>query len=577
MELVICKKRQSILEAEGHCLVLGGPGSGKTTLGLLKALDRTGSLAPGQSILFLSFSRAAVARITSAVQEHLPYDRRSLLSVQTFHSFFWQILQAHGYLLGCPRNLQIVQSHEEASLRNGIKPDESLLWGLWESQRRELFSKEGRVCFDMFAPLTSKLLAGAKRLRDRISKRYPLLVVDEAQDTNEDQWSCVQLLSADSQIVCLADPDQMIYGHLPGVTENRLPLIRQSLSPLEVDLGSDNNRSPGTDIAKFARDIYKGTTTQKTYSGISLLRFDKQAVKRDKQIRTSIAVLIKAIVQQTGHRPKSIAILAAYSSGVAIVSNALQQSKPISHQVLFDEAFALLSARAAAFVLEPKREDERLADMATLLKLVATAFQAKGTITGRTLSDRCLKYAEELNAGKTPKVKLVAAAQSAVIESRTAQWSGDPRKDWSSSKRILQATGEASFIEMSAELDYLVAFGRGRRISEGLSSVWLERGCYHNARKTLNAALLEDQLVAGNQVEAGIYVMNTHKAKGKQFDGVILYRQEHHSPFVWRNENSPYAESRRLLHMGITRACKHVLILSEAYPACPLLRSHGFA
>ncbi len=105
--------------------------------------------------------------------------------------------------------------------------------------------------------------------------------------------------------------------------------------------------------------------------------------------------------------------------------------------------------------------------------------------------------------------------------------------------------------------------------------MWLERGSHQNARAVLDGALLQDQLLAGTQVEAGIYVMNTHKAKGKQFGGVVLYRQEHHSPFVWRDEKAPYAKNPRLLHMGITRACKHVLILSEAYPACSLLKSHG--
>lgn len=69
MSFMICEKRRSIIDALGHCLVLGGPGSGKTTLALLKALRRIDQeLRPGQSILFLSFSRAAVARIANAAK-----------------------------------------------------------------------------------------------------------------------------------------------------------------------------------------------------------------------------------------------------------------------------------------------------------------------------------------------------------------------------------------------------------------------------------------------------------------------------------------------------------------------------
>ncbi len=68
--------------------------------------------------------------------------------------------------------------------------------------------------------------------------------------------------------------------------------------------------------------------------------------------------------------------------------------------------------------------------------------------------------------------------------------------------------------------------------------------------------------------------MNVHKAKGKQFDGVVLYRQEHDSPFVWRGEPAPFDQGRRLLHMSLTRARKHVLILNEAFPSCPIVKAH---
>ena len=59
-----CNLREQLLDCRGHALVIGGPGSGKTTIALKKAVVRINEgLAPGQSVLFLSFSRAAVARM----------------------------------------------------------------------------------------------------------------------------------------------------------------------------------------------------------------------------------------------------------------------------------------------------------------------------------------------------------------------------------------------------------------------------------------------------------------------------------------------------------------------------------
>jgi superfamily I DNA/RNA helicase len=59
--------RESVLACDGHALVIGGPGSGKTTLALRKARIRAG-VVPGQTVLFLSFSRAAVTRVLDAAK-----------------------------------------------------------------------------------------------------------------------------------------------------------------------------------------------------------------------------------------------------------------------------------------------------------------------------------------------------------------------------------------------------------------------------------------------------------------------------------------------------------------------------
>ena len=97
------KTRLAILGADGHLLIEGGPGSGKTTIALIKAARVLGGLEPEQKIVFLSFSRAAVRQISDRAGEHLPLAARDLLEVRTFHAFFLDLVRAHGPLLtGAP-------------------------------------------------------------------------------------------------------------------------------------------------------------------------------------------------------------------------------------------------------------------------------------------------------------------------------------------------------------------------------------------------------------------------------------------------------------------------------------------
>jgi DNA helicase-2/ATP-dependent DNA helicase PcrA len=553
---------------------MGGPGSGKTTLALLKAAERIGrGLAPGQEVLFLSFSRAAVARIADAAKDQVPTDTQACLAIETFHSFFWQIVKGYAYLLGAPRRLFILLAHDEEAMRDGIERGHPA-WAAWEVERWRLFQEQGQVAFDLFAPITAELLNRGKRIRDRVASRYPLILVDEAQDTGDEQWECVRLLSEKSQVICLADPSQMIYDFLPGVGPARITRIRDALTPCVVDLEAENHRSPGTEIAVFAHDILVGIVRDVPYDGVSRIRFRSDVEHRTKSIRCSLGVLRKRILEKQGRPPESMAVIASYGSGVAVISSALQLDPAIPHQVFFDEAFTLLSSRAAAFLLEPKNASTHAADVATLLELAGMAFRAKGTKTARSRSLRLAKYAARCRAGTLPKVKVVHAASDLLTSARGRVFSGSPPDDWLSVKEDLRRLGEETFREMASFLDYLVSFARGHRISENLSALWMEHETYPGAREALDAALAQDQLLSGQEKLSGIHVMNMHKCKGKQFDGVVLYRQQYHSPFVWRDEAAPYTRSRRLLHMAITRAKSHVLILDEALSECPIIDPH---
>ena len=159
--------QKAILAAPGHLLVTGGPGSGKTTVAILKAASiAEAELRPAQSILFLSFARATVARITEAIEEEkaLSRDAKRRIDVDTYHAFFWRILKTHGYLIGLPRRLEIVTPPNEAialsAIRREYEPENKLTEALKREKRereaaeRTRLAQEGRSPSD-FLPITS--------------------------------------------------------------------------------------------------------------------------------------------------------------------------------------------------------------------------------------------------------------------------------------------------------------------------------------------------------------------------------------------------------------------------------------
>ena len=374
-------KQKNVLAAEGHTLVKGGPGSGKTTVSILKAGNIVRERLRGdQCVLFLSFARATVSRVLEAIDEEggLPREIKRQIEVDTYHAFFWRLIRTHGYLLGLPRRLNILTPHNEAvalsDIRNDYKAADKLsVHDQAEKKQREdskrlgLAMEEGMVCFDLFADLAGKLLHGSNKIRGLIANAYPTIILDEFQDTGPDQWCVIQALGRDSQLLALADPEQRIFDFI-GADPERLKHFEDEFKVTPFDLSAENHRSKGTDIAHFGNDILKGKYSKSRYEGIAVERFEPN---QNQAITKVVTETLQARKRLFADGPKnwSLAILVPTKRMTRLVSNAFREPigklPRIEHHATVDMEAAILAAEIIAYALQSHKGTLDMAEFIT--------------------------------------------------------------------------------------------------------------------------------------------------------------------------------------------------------------------
>ncbi|MEM9388077.1 MAG: ATP-dependent helicase [Pseudomonadota bacterium] len=569
MTIQLDATRQRILDTEGHLLVLGGPGSGKTTIALLKAKKLCQWLLPEQRVLFLSFSRAAVKQVSKRSADLLSQSERRQIEVNTYHAFCLDFLRSHGRLL-TRKPVKIVYPSNARVLEADFGGPN------WRTEQERLLAEESRATFDVFAHGVSTLLERCRALRCLVSNRYPIIIVDEFQDTDDDQWRMVHALRDHATLICLADPDQRIFDYQSTIDPKRVEMSKDALAPTVFDLGADNHRSPGGRILDFANAVLRNRSPKAPCKEVTVSTCYENAFPST--VHAEVVFTFSKLRQQGVENP-TVVVLARSNPLVATISSILSEThqynrrelRPIFHTVVWDAEVAAAAGTVIASVME-WREGTISEDVARTFEALAAYYRLKVALRpdkSKGAADKARKYresADRVRAERSPRLNVERALLTCWREKKELL-RGDPVEDWRRSRDVLD---RSSLPDIVQESRMLRLFRMTDELGLGLADRWDEVGrCYPGAKLFVSRTLETQRLLAPDLEPRGCVLMSMHKSKGKEFDGVVIAERQHAGVlFDPKKEEPPFESTRRLLRVAITRARHRVTIVrpKNCYP-----------
>jgi superfamily I DNA/RNA helicase len=168
------------------------------------------------------------------------------------------------------------------------------------------------------------------------------VIVDEFQDTSENQWRMLQLLGSESQVVAFGDPNQIIYSSLHGATVRRFDefLVWKHLQP--SSFSRRNFRCGQTDILDFAEALLLAKPYQpKADAALKIITLQYRS-----KLRSELAIIWKAIQEHGGVNP-SVGIIVpsnTIADEIAVALRSPPEDSPVKIRV-----FARLIADGAAY------------------------------------------------------------------------------------------------------------------------------------------------------------------------------------------------------------------------------------
>jgi ATP-dependent DNA helicase UvrD/PcrA len=590
------EQRAAVEALDGPVLVLAGAGTGKTRVLTTRiAHILCSGRAQAWQMLAVTFTNKAAREMKERVGQLVGGALEGMPWLGTFHAVGVKILRRHGELVGLKSGFTILDTDDQLRLikqvieganldkdrwparqlaalidrwkNRGLTPDKvprGESFGFAEGKGAQLYAAYQQRLKELNAVDFGDLLLETIRLfRENpdvladYQRRFRYILVDEYQDTNVAQYLWLRLVAgSDSNVCCVGDDDQSIYGWRGAEVDNILRFEADFPGAKVIRL-ERNYRSTGHILAAASALIAhnRGRLGKTLFTDDAMgERVSLTALWDDEEEARTVGDDIEAL-RKRGQR----------LDGIAILVRASFQMRA------FEDRFVTLGLPYRVVGGPRFYERQEIKDAIAYLEVTVNPandlkFERILNVPKRGLGDTTLRRLHEL-ARARGGVPLYQAAREIV---ETEELPGRTRKSLA---------------------DLIAAFERWRRAVEGMKHTELAElildetgytGMWQHDKSpqahsrlenlkelirfmhefdTLQGFLEHVALVMDADAADGedrVSLMTLHAAKGLEFDVVFLPGWEEglfpHQRSLDENGTNGLEEERRLAYVGLTRA-----------------------
>lgn len=282
--------------SESSRLIVEAPaGSGKTKILISKIAYNiaTNQIPLHKKILALTFSVNAAYKVKKDVANNIPELTESfnsnpsllnnLITVTNFHGFSRRVLKKYGRLLNVTlKNIDSLEGVSDSSmdelnrLNLGLsEPDMQWITDFnsaivsnrinfrrnheiflkYLSYVDEFFLPQNKIPFNGYLVYLLELFKIQPQLKSFYNLLYPIIIVDEFQDTNSLAWEIIKNLVTDkSKLWLFGDSLQRIYGFI-GAIEDLMSIAQKEFSMEKIELRTNYRFKDNPNLLHFDKNI----------------------------------------------------------------------------------------------------------------------------------------------------------------------------------------------------------------------------------------------------------------------------------------------------------------------------------